>query len=235
MIRKVLRFIVRLLFKLLSRVEVVGMENVPPSGGCILACNHVSRLDPVLVFALIERTDITALVADKYKKHLIFSALINAVGGIWLHREDADFHALREARSFLQSGGLLGIAPEGTRSRTRCLSRGRSGVAYLADKSGVQIVPAAIYGTETAILQLFRFHRPLIHIQFSAPFTLPALQRGERDISLQRNTDEIMCRIAALLPPQYRGVYADHPRLKELLAVQTNATLTPEASLIAST
>jgi 1-acyl-sn-glycerol-3-phosphate acyltransferase len=229
-LRKMLRIIAGSLFKLLGRLYVKGLENVPRSGGCILACNHVSRLDPALVFILIDRPDITALVADKYKKHLFFSWLINSVGGIWLHREDADIHALREARSFLQAGGLLGIAPEGTRSHTGTLSRARSGVAYLADKSGVPIVPAAIYGTESAFRQLFRLRRPPIHIQFGAPFRLPELQRGARDLSLQRNTDEIMCRIAAMLPPQYHGAYTGHPRLKELLGSEANTALVSATS-----
>jgi 1-acyl-sn-glycerol-3-phosphate acyltransferase len=218
MIRQFLHAVVNLLFKLLSRLEIVGLGNLPVQGGCIVACNHLSRIDPVLVFALGKRRDMTALVADKYKRNLFIRPLIVAVGGIWINREEADVHALREARQFLRNGGMLGIAPEGTRSHTGALIQGKTGTAYLADKAGVPVVPAAVYGSESAIRQLIHFHRPAIHIEFGKPFTLEPVRRATRDADLQRNTDEVMCRIATMLPQRYWGVYAGHPRLKELLS-----------------
>jgi len=217
MLRKFLYFAVNLLFRLLTRVEVIGLENQPRSGGCILASNHLSRLDPALIFALGQRQDMTALVADKYRRNLLIRPLITAVGGIWLNREQADAHALRAAREFLQAGGMLGIAPEGTRSRTGTLQPAKTGVAYLADKANVPVLPVAICGTETAIRQLLRLRRPHITVQYGKLIRLAPISRANREADLRRNTDEIMCRIAAMLPPQYRGVYADHPRLKELL------------------
>lgn len=216
--RKMLRSIVRWLFHTLSRVEIVGMEHIPLQGGVILAVNHFSRLDPALVFTMVNRDDITALVADKYKKNPFFRWIVVTVKGIWLNREEADVRALREARSYLQSGGLLGIAPEGTRSSTGGLIEAKTGVAYLAEKAGVPVIPAAIYGTENAMREIFRLRRPLIIMRIGAPLWLPAVSRQEREAGLQRNTDEIMCQIAALLPPEYRGVYAQHPRLMEILA-----------------
>ena len=217
MIRQFLHAAVNFLFKLLSRVEVVGLDNLPVQGGCIVACNHLSRIDPVLVFALGKRRDMTALVADKYKRNLFIRPLIVGVGGIWINREEADIHALKEAHQFLRGGGMLGIAPEGTRSRTGALIAAKTGTAYLADKAEVPVVPAAVYGSESAIRQLFHLRRPAIHIEFDKPFALEPVSRANRDADLQRNTDEIMCRIAAMLPQRYWGVYAEHPRLKELL------------------
>ena len=198
-------------------MEVVGLENLPAQGGCIVACNHLSRIDPALVFALGKRRDMTALVADKYKRNLFIRPLIVAVGGIWINREEADVHALREARQFLKDGGMLGIAPEGTRSQTGALIQAKTGTAYLADKAGVPVVPRAIYGSELAMRQLFHLRRPAIHIEFGKPLMLEPVSRSNRDADLQRNTDEIMCRIAAMLPERYWGVYAGHPRLIELL------------------
>ena len=219
MIRQFLHAAVNILFKLLSRVEAVGLENLPAQGGCIVACNHLSRIDPVLVFALGKRRDMTALVADKYKRNPFIRPLIVGVGGIWINREEADIHALREARQFLRDGGILGIAPEGTRSHTGALIPAKTGTAYLADKAGVPMVPAAIYGSESAVRQLFHLRRPAIHIEFGKPVTLEPVSRANREADLERNTDEIMCRIAAMLPKRYWGVYAEHPRLKELLGI----------------
>ncbi|RCK71837.1 MAG: 1-acyl-sn-glycerol-3-phosphate acyltransferase [Anaerolineae bacterium] len=217
-----LRSIFRFLFRLLTRVEVIGVEKVPLSGGCILATNHLSRLDPPLLFMLIERDDLTALVADKYKKYPFIPWLVNTLKGIWIHREDADFGALKDALRYLQQGGLLGIAPEGTRSRTKGLLPGKPGVAYLADKARVPVVPVAISGTEGAIFKILTLRRPKIRVVFGDPITFPPVSREQRDEMLQRHTDEILCRIAALLPEEYRGVYADHPRLKEILAASSS-------------
>ena len=220
MLRALIRSIIRLLFRLLSRLDVLGLENIPPTGPGILAANHLGRLDSPLIFSLVERANITSLVADKYQNNFLLRPLVNAVHGIWINREQADFHALRQALDYIEGGGMLGIAPEGTRSRTGALMPAKTGVAYLAGRADVQVVPAGIWGTETAMAQLYRLRRPLIHIRFGQTFHLPPLEHGDRSAGLQKNTDEIMCQIAALLPPAYRGVYAEHPKLRELLADQ---------------
>jgi 1-acyl-sn-glycerol-3-phosphate acyltransferase len=219
--RKLLHRFFRWLFRLLTHVQVSGMEKLPPQGGYILAVNHLSRVDSVLVFAIMDRSDVTALVAKKYQRYPFFRWLINAVDGIWLDRQKPDPKALRRAWDFLRRGGVIGIAPEGTRSHTQALTRGKPGVAYLATKAEVPIVPVGVSGTERAFAELFRFRRPHLQVTFGDPFHLPPLERGRRDVSLQRNTEEIMCRIAALLPPEYRGVYADNPRLEQLLSELT--------------
>ncbi len=215
--RAILRAIVRFLFVLLSRLDIQGLDNIPKEGCAILSANHLGRLDSALIFILLDRTDATGMVGDTYKKNLFFRWLIESVNGIWVNRGQADLSALREAREYLQKGGLLGIAPEGTRSRTGALQQAKTGVAYLADKTGAPIIPIAISGTEKVFRELGRLHRPRIRVRIGELFTLPPLDRRNRNLSLDRNTDEIMCHIAAMLPSQYRGVYAQHPRLQELL------------------
>ncbi|MCI0520276.1 MAG: 1-acyl-sn-glycerol-3-phosphate acyltransferase [Chloroflexi bacterium] len=215
--RNRLRAVFRWLFKCLSHLEATGLENVARQGGLLVATNHLGRLDAPLIFALVDRDDITAMVADKYKDHAFFSWLVRMVNGIWLNREESDIHALRAARDHLQAGGCLGIAPEGTRSPTGALLQAKTGVAFLADKANVPIVPAAMWGTEDAFEVLYRLRKPRMFIRFGPAFTLPALERERRDEMLRSNTDEIMCRIAAMLPEKYRGVYHDHPRLAEIL------------------
>jgi len=216
MLRATLRSIFRLLFTLLSHVQVAGMENIPEDAA-IMSSNHLGRLDSVLIFAILERKNATGMVAAKYKKRPFFRWVVNSVDGIWINREETDFQALRQALSYLQGGGLLGIAPEGTRSPTGALMQAKIGVAYIADKAKVPIMPVGITGTEKAVRELFRFQRPYISVRFGRPFRLPPVDRRERNKALQLNTDEIMCQIAVLLPPAYRGVYADHPRLLELV------------------
>lgn len=216
-LRKKIHLFFRAMFRWFSHVEAVGLENVPETSGCILAVNHLGRLDAPMVFMLLDRQDLTALVANKYKKSLFYNWLVNAVGGIWVDRDNPDPRALREATEFLKNGGVLGIAPEGTRSKTRALQAPKGGAAYLAIRAGVPIVPTAIMGTENALHELLRLRKPRMRISFGEPLVLPPLERKDRDATLQRATDEIMCRIAALLPEAYHGVYAGHPRVQELL------------------
>jgi len=219
-IRKLLFRFVQVIFFFLAEVRVEGLENVPRYGGAILAPNHLSRLDSPLMFQIIRRSDLTGLVGDSYKKYWIMRWLVAAVGGIWINRQEADLQALKTATEFLQSGGLLGIAPEGTRSRTGGLIPAKTGVAYLANKARVPVIPIAITGTEDALKKLSHFHRPKIKVVFGSVLVLEPLVRGSRSDSLQRNTDEIMCQIAALLPEKYHGVYKENPRVIEILANQ---------------
>ena len=215
--RNLLLGIIGGLFKLLTHVEALGVDNIPEHGGCIIAVNHMSRIDAPLVLMQIKRKDISGLVADKYKKNLFFRMIVRSIDGIWINREEADFHALREAISYLKKGGMLGIAPEGTRSTVSNLLNAKMGVAYLADKAGVPVLPVAISGTEDALKKVFSFKRPHIRVEYGELLYFAPVDRQNRDETLRRNTDEIMCQIAAMLPPEYRGEYARHPRLLEIL------------------
>lgn len=207
----------RLLFKLLTRVEVTGLGNLPAGQGYILAANHLGIIEVPLIYCLIGRPDVTGLVAKKHQKNPVFRWLVNLAGGIWLNREEADTRAIRAAVEHLERGGVLGISPEGTRSPTGALIPAKNGVAYLASRVRVEIVPVGVAGTWKAIPKVLSLRRPRIAIRIGEPFSLPPVGRQSRDADLKHNTDEIMARIAALLPPEHRGVYAAHPRLLELL------------------
>lgn len=214
----IIRFIIRLLVKLLVRVEIHGAENIPATGGCILAANHLGRLDAALVYYVIPRNDILIVIAEKYQKYRLIRWLARRVNAIFINRHNADFTAVRAVLKRLQSGQIFVVAPEGTRSKTGKLLPGQPGTCYLASKAGVPIIPVAATGAqdENVRSHLVRLRRPRVTVTIGEPFNLPPLQ-GNREAQLQTNTDEIMCRIAALLPPEYRGYYAEHPRLHQLL------------------
>jgi 1-acyl-sn-glycerol-3-phosphate acyltransferase len=119
------------------------------------------------------------------------------------------------------------MAPEGTRSETGALARAKTGVAFLAHKTNALIVPLALIGTEKIAPALKRLRRARVTLRIGEPYTLPPLDETNRSAGLRANTDEVMCRIAALLPPEYRGIYTDHPRLKELLHQSSASQLRP--------
>jgi 1-acyl-sn-glycerol-3-phosphate acyltransferase len=218
---KTLRSIVRFIMNLIADVEVIGMEKLPP-GNVILAANHLGRLDTAVLLYALDREDIIMPVAEKYKNHPLFGAIGRAVDAIWLNRFDADFSAMREILARMEKGGLLVIAPEGTRSKTEALQEGKMGVAFLAGKSGYPVAPVALTGTEDRLIveNLKRFRRSKIKAVGGYLFTIEIPKGRGREQAMRAATDEIMCRIAMNLPEKYRGVYADHPRLKELLSSQ---------------
>jgi 1-acyl-sn-glycerol-3-phosphate acyltransferase len=119
----------------------------------------------------------------------------------------------------MKQGGLFVIAPEGTRSKTEALQEGKMGVAFLAGKSGYPVLPVALTGTEDrgVVENLKHFRRAKITVNIGDPIYVTLSKGKGREPAMRQATDEIMCRIAAMLPENYRGVYADHPRLKELL------------------
>jgi 1-acyl-sn-glycerol-3-phosphate acyltransferase len=221
MARSLMRAIIRFLFWALTRLDVQGAENIPARGGGLLVSNHLGLLDGPLIFSLIERPNSTALVADKYQQNPLFRLIVNVAGGIWINRESADIQAIRRSQEYIAGGGLLGVAPEGTRSPNGQMQEAKTGAAFLAAKVGEKtpcpIVPLAVWGTENVVRKVLLLQRPKIHVRIAPAFTLPPLSRKDRAAGLQAHTDEIMCRIAALLPPHYRGFYAHHPCLKELL------------------
>jgi 1-acyl-sn-glycerol-3-phosphate acyltransferase len=213
-----LSWVIRSVINLIARVEIQGSENIPKEGGFVIATNHLGRLDVALLFYALEG-DFILTIAEKYEHHWLFGPIGNAMGGIWLDRFNADVGAIRQVLTRMKSGGILVMAPEGTRSKTESMAEGKPGVAYLAMKAGVPIVPVGLAGTEDRVIleHLKLFKKSKIKIIVGPQFTLPPIRGRINDTTLKQYIDEIMCRIGVLLPEKYRGVYADHPRLKELL------------------
>jgi 1-acyl-sn-glycerol-3-phosphate acyltransferase len=219
---KTLRSIVRFVMNIIADVEMVGMDKLP-KGNVLLAANHLGRLDTAVLLYAIDRDDIIMAIAEKYKNHPLFGAMGRAVNAVWLNRFEADFSALREILARMQKGGLMVIAPEGTRSKTEALQEGKMGVAFLASKSGYPVIPISLTGTEdrAVIANLKRFRRSKIRAAAGEPFMIEIPKGKGREQAMREATDEIMCRIAVMLPEKYRGFYSEHPRLKELLKIDS--------------
>ena len=216
--RGFLSWFIRFVINLIARVEIYGFEHVPQNSGFVIATNHLGRLDVALLFYALEG-DFILPVAEKYENHWLYGPIGDAMGAIWLDRFNADVGSVREILARMKAGGILVIAPEGTRSKTGAMAEGKPGVAYLAMKAGLPILPVALTGTEDRVVvdQLKHLEKSEIKVIVGPAFTLPPVKGREREAALKEYTDEIMCRIGALLPEKYRGVYAEHPRLKELL------------------
>jgi 1-acyl-sn-glycerol-3-phosphate acyltransferase len=202
------RTLIKLIIRLTCRLEIHGLERLPKTGAFAVASNHLGRLDPLLVYYLLDRRDIIMLVAEKYRENALARWFVRQLDGIFVDRFEADFRAVRQALTACGLVVVLGC----TRSPT-ALIEGHHGISYLAAKSGVPIYPVGITGTQDrAVLANFkRLRRARVVGVVGEPFTLPGISRQAREETLTAYTDEIMCRIAVLIPPEYRGIYAIIP------------------------
>jgi 1-acyl-sn-glycerol-3-phosphate acyltransferase len=207
---KLLQIVIRFLVGTLTRFHAEGMENIPLEGPVIVYLNHLSFIDSPTVFITIPRP-IHHLAAEKYEHHWLYGWLLRTGGAIFIQRGEVDRVSLRKAGAVLDDGHLLVLAIEGTRSPTRSLQEGKTGVAYFATRTGAALVPTAVWGTENVFTQLKRFKRPEIHIRFGEAFRLPEGRARSED--LEQYTDDLMVRLAQMLPESYRGVYREHPRI----------------------
>jgi 1-acyl-sn-glycerol-3-phosphate acyltransferase len=214
---RALRGLFRFLFWVFSDLTVRGQEHLP-EGGCIVCANHLSRFDSPLAFVAMGDRPVTAFAGDTYRRNLFFRTVVECVDVIWVHRGAIGPSTLKAALQALHQGRVLGLAPEGTRSPTHALQRAKTGAAALAVAAQAPIVPLALTNTENLGAAMLRLRRIPITATFGPSFVLPPFEHGERAAKLQEYTDEIMCRIAVMLPPQYHGAYADHPRLGQLRA-----------------
>ncbi|MGQ9501444.1 MAG: lysophospholipid acyltransferase family protein [Anaerolineae bacterium] len=204
---QLLRAIFWILAKLLTRCEFHRPPNLPTKGPLIVAVNHLHYVDPPLVMLALPLRHVTVLIGEKWASSWPISWLVKMDGGIYVRRGEVDREALRRCLAVLQNGGVLGIAPEGTRSRTGVMQRAKPGIAYLATKANVPIIPVGISGQEKLTAEWKRFRRPHIVVRVGEPFMLPQVQGPHKSEQLQELSDLVMQRIAALVREDLRGVY----------------------------
>ena len=211
--RGLVRPLFRGLFHLLSPVTITGRANVPTQGSYLIAINHVSTYDPPFVVAFWP-TAPEAVGAVEIWNRPGQSQLARLYGGIQVHRGEYDRQLLETMISALRAGCPLLIAPEGGRSHTPGLRRGLPGVAYVADKAQVPVVPVGVIGTTRDYFErALRGKRPPLELRIGPPLRLPPVTGHgvARRTALQDNTDLLMRHLADLLPPEYRGVYTAAP------------------------
>jgi 1-acyl-sn-glycerol-3-phosphate acyltransferase len=190
-----------------TRKQVVGLENVPRRGPLILASNHVNLLDPPLLAVLMPRRIIYMGKVELWRTPII-GPLYTLAGFIPVQRFGADLPALRKAEKVLRQNQVLGMFPEGTRSRKPGLGKGQPGTAIIALRSGASIVPVAVTGTARVAVPRSFFRITRVGVVFGKPFELPKGRRLNAEL-VEECTERIMKEIAVLLPEEYRGVYAE--------------------------
>jgi 1-acyl-sn-glycerol-3-phosphate acyltransferase len=197
MITWAVRFWARIWF----RIEYHGQENIPREGGCVVACNHVSYLDPPLVGVGVTPYRVIRFVArSSLRKNRLLDWLYDRLLSIPLDRSKGDLKAMRVVLNVLKEGTVVGLFPEGTRSKDGTPQQAKGGIGFLISKAGVPVVPACIQGSHEAYPPRAKFIRPRkIKIYYGTPITpeeLMALGSGKE--RYQRVGDCIMEKIAEL-------------------------------------
>lgn len=192
--------------RLARQIDVVGLDNVPREGAAILAGNHISWVDPVFLACWLTPArgrPIHWMGKAEALRWPLVGAFLRANGVFGVRRGAADLEAFRLAERVLADGHLLGIYPEGTRSRDARLAQFREGAALLALRSGAPVLPVAVSGTHRLWRRGSLLPRPvaLIRLVIGPPLRL---ERGEGRDAVTRAAEQMRAAVAALLPEEHR-------------------------------
>ncbi len=197
------------LTRLLCRVDDAALAQVPRRGPLILAANHINFLEVPLVYTHLQPRPITGFAKAETWNNPLMAYLFNLWGGIPIRRGESDLAAYHQALQALKAGKIVAVAPEGTRSGSGRLGRGHPGIVTLALRSQAPVLPMVYYGGELFYDNLARLRRTDFHIVVGHPFRIDAGDQPVTRALRQQIADEIMYQLATLLPPRYRGEYAD--------------------------
>lgn len=197
---QVLYPIVRTVALFFAPMRTVDLENVPDRGPYILVGNHISWLDPEWI-AWAVRKPVKYMAKEEIFQWLFVGGLIRFIGCFPVKRGTSDRRAFVTALKVLHNGQVLGFFPEGHRSESGTMIRGHPGIAGIALRSGVPLVPVGVTGSRGVF---GKFWRRDLTLTFGAPFYAKDLGESEP----QAVADAIMRRVAQLLPDHMRGVYA---------------------------
>lgn len=204
-INHLIKFVSRLVLK----IEASELKKIPAKGPLLIVVNHVNSLDAPVMLSQLHPKPTTGLVKKETWDNPFLAFLFNIWEGIPIDREIADFTAFKAAQRALLEEKILAVAPEGTRTRDGHLIQAKPGVAMLAVKANVPILPVVYYGHEVFLNNIKHLRRTPMKIRVGELFHIQ-LNGHPKDKSLmQAVADEMMIEIAKLLPEEYRGFYAD--------------------------
>jgi 1-acyl-sn-glycerol-3-phosphate acyltransferase len=210
--RRLLRWIIdQIAWTVLARLDkarISGLENFPVNGPAILMMNHIAFIDPIVVLGNLPRNVVPLAKVEAFRIPVvgIFPTLWNAIP---VHREQMDRRVLERALQVLAAGEVILIAPEA--HRHPALEQAREGVAYLGYKSGAPIIPVAVEGTPgyPTLMGPWNAHKPGAYFSLGRPIRFKPVSGRLPHERLRLMTDEVLYQLAAMLPPERRGYYAD--------------------------
>ncbi len=208
--RRLLRGLIDVLFKLVFKLEITGLENIPAEGSSLLMMNHITLLDPVLCMGMVKQRFVVPMTKVENLENPLIAPFVRWWGSFSINRGEIDRKALMNSIELLKSGQLILIAPEGHR-HPEGLSQPKDGFAYIATKADAVIIPTAISGAVGWLENLRHLKRTHIQVNFGKPFKFKTGANGRvsRD-ALTPMMDEAMYQLAlAVQDETRRGVYSD--------------------------
>lgn len=208
---------IRVYTNITCRIDAPDLQTFPKHGPLIAIANHTGQIEVPLLFAHLQPRRVTGWAKAEVWDNWFLRWVFNTWEAVPIRRGEADMTALRGALDVLKKGGIFGLAPEGTRNKNGRLRRAMPGTAMLALHSKAPIVPVAHWGGEVYLSNLKRFKRTDFHIRVGKPFKLNVEGVKINGEVRQQIVDEMMYRLAALMPEEYRGEYADFSKFSAQL------------------
>ncbi len=211
---KFLVALARLIRPLFCKLSVEGSHHLPTQGGCLLVCNHNPGPDFIVLGLVAPRQVYFMAKMEIFGWNPLLTKLFNAAGVFPVRRGQSDTGAIDAAVDRVREGRVVAMFPEGTRSRTGGLQRGKTGAARIAMQAETSVVPMVVINSDK-ILRGFgrRLHRPAVIVRFGPPLTVAGDTNDA--FAVRENTDKIMRAMAALLPVELRGEYSDDQHTSE--------------------
>ena len=188
-----LQIVFRIFFYIVFRTRVYGRENIPAEGAVILAANHASNIDPPLMASLMDRP-VSYMAKIELFENPIFGAAIRRCHAFPVKRGESDRGAIKAAVTVLKEERVLGLFPEGTRSKTGELQKAEAGVALIAAMTGAPIVPVAILNTHRIFANGGLL--PQLRIMYGQPISFQGDRKSKE--ALDAFSAEIMAHIARM-------------------------------------
>lgn len=198
-------YLLRFLLTVIVRWKVTGRENIPRAGALIVVSNHLNNADPPILGAGLARRRIRFMAKVELFK-MPFGVLIKLWDAFPVRRFEADIGAMLTAERILKHGGVVGMFPEGTRSRTGHMGEFHAGTAVIALHSGATVLPCALTGTEIFSNPLNLLKRPKMTVSIGEPIYLEAVRRPTEE-QVRELTERIRRDITAMLPEKYHPPY----------------------------
>ena len=204
-----INFIIRVYTRITCRIDAPDLQKVPMQGPLIIISNHTGQIEVPLIYAHLQPRKLTGWAKIKSWDNKFLNWVFGVWGMIPVRRGEADMHALKAALRALEKGLIFGITPEGTRNYNGILRRGLPGAVTIALHTGAPILPIAHWGGEIFMKNLKHLKRTDFHIRLGEPFKINTQGIKVTGEIRQQIVDEMMYRLAKLLPEEYRGEYSD--------------------------